>query len=124
MKIGGPKGIGPSNPPLNKEVTDAKISKTKSSTFEEVLKPSSTSTKPQVQPPSSIISEITSKLRAGVSSPHEVANMLIEATLQSKSSLPNEVKERLRETLHKLLADDPTLAAKINILTREDDNLE
>jgi hypothetical protein len=121
MKITGPQGPGGGAPPVADETID-KAGKAGAPRFDEVLgAPPSQAADAVAQPGADAISAIGARLRAGEISGAQATELLLDAVVRARvSDAAPRLRAELRETLRRLMHEDPTLAAKVRRLAGDD----
>jgi hypothetical protein len=108
MKIGGPQGPPPTATPSEEP---ARTTSTEGARFSEVLAPAAS---PLASVDASALEEVGARLRAGEVTAAQATEMVIEAVVRAKvSATAPLLAERLRDTLRRMVAEDPVLAAKV-----------
>ncbi|MCC6746413.1 MAG: hypothetical protein IT371_02070 [Deltaproteobacteria bacterium] len=110
MKIGGPKGPGPIEPPpLAKTEGPQGQAKVQ---FSETLKPSET--RPAAAPTNDALTEIVARLRSGEVNAAQAVELLIGQVVEKRGgALTPAANEKLRAALQSLVAEDPLLSASL-----------
>jgi hypothetical protein len=68
--------------------------------------------------PSEVIGQISARLKAGEITAAQATELLVDAVVRARvPSIAADLQDQLRATLHRLLAEDPMLAAKVRRLT-------
>jgi len=117
MKITGPKGPGAVTPPAE-EIEGKRSERTGGPSFKEVLDPARGSGATGAAGP---IAEITARLKAGEIDAAQASELLVEAVVRSKvAGATPQLQAQLRDTLRRLLTEDPILASKLRSLTRDE----
>jgi len=105
----------PRHPRLKKET----IAEAGALQFSEIL--DSPSKAKESTPIASALGKVSAELKAGEISAAQAVDLLIETAVKAKLSAKEpQLQQRLRETLRRLIAEDPLLAAKMKKLAEDD----
>jgi hypothetical protein len=114
MKITGPGG--PAVPPPSVEKSE-QAHPAEAPSFATLIDPGQVSA---AAAPSEAIGQISARLKAGEITATQATELLVDAVVRARvPSIAAELQAQLRSTLHRLLAEDPVLAAKVRRLTGE-----